>query len=143
MAIERRRARRIKVNLPMRISYPGNPQICTQTENISILGAYVEIGQQIPLGTELHIIIEIPAYTNETSLTGDVNCRGNVFRCNLIQGREPEKIYGLGIFFTDFFSEEDRNKLSKYIDFLILKEQEDIKIALKKWRDKRGSKARR
>jgi len=137
MVIERRRARRIKVNLPIRINYPRNPKICTQTENISILGTYVKVESQIPLGTKLDIIIEIPPYTEDFSLIGNVRCRGDVFRCDLVEEKNRQRLYGLGIFFFDFSDEQDRDKLSKYIDFLILKEKEDIKQALQRWRKKR------
>ena len=137
MVTEKRRERRLKVRLPISISYPDSPPIYAQTENISRLGTYAGIEQEIPLGVHLDIVIEIPAYSNDSSLTGNVRCRGDVFRCSLTREVEARRIYGLGIFFTDFFSEEDRNKLSKYIDFLIIKEQEDIKQGIKRWREKR------
>ena len=119
------------------MNYPASQQIYTQTENINILGTYVETEQKIPLGTKVDITIEIPVYTNDSSLTGNVRCRGDIFRCNLAKETGKERFYGLGIFFTDFSDEEDRNKLTKYIDFLILKEKEEIKKALKIWRKKR------
>jgi hypothetical protein len=137
MVKEKRRERRLKVRLPIAINYPDNPPISSQTENISRLGTYVEVEQEIPMGVHLDITIEIPAYTNALSLTGEVKCRGDVFRCNLAREVESKKIYGLGIFFTTFLSDEDRDKLSKYIDFLILKEQEDIKQAVQRWRGRR------
>ena len=137
MVTEKRRERRLKIKLPLSVSYPDNPPIYAQTENISRLGTYAGVGQEIPLGAHLDMVIEIPAYTNDSSLTGNVRCRGDVFRCSLISEIESRKTYGLGIFFTEFFSEEDRSKLSKYIDFLILKEQEEIKEGIKRWREKR------
>jgi hypothetical protein len=140
MVGEKRRERRLKVSLPIKISYRGGPEVYSQTENISRLGTYAEIEQQIPLGAHLDITIEIPAYTNDSSLAGNIKCRGDVFRCNLIREIESKRIYGLGIFFTDFPDEQDRNKLSKYVDFLILKEQEDIKQGIQRWRRKRRRK---
>jgi len=137
MVIERRRARRLKVNLPIRIDYPGSPKIYSQTENISILGTYVRADHQIPLGTKLSITIEIPPYTDDLSLTGNVMCRGDVFRCDFVKEMDLKRFYGLGIFFVDFSDEKDKDKLSKYIDFLMLKEKEDIKKALRLWRKRR------
>ncbi len=137
MVIEKRRERRLKVRLPVRITYPQGGTIFTHTENISRLGTYVEIDREIPLGVHLDMVIDIPAYTSALSLTGELRCWGDVFRCNLIGEIDSNKIYGVGIFFTDFFSPQDRDKLSKYIDFLILKEQEDIKQAIQRWRGKR------
>ncbi len=123
--------------MPIRISYPGGPEVYSQTENISRLGTYVEIEREIPLGVHLDMTMEIPAYTNDSSLVGNIKCRGDVFRCNFIREAESKKFFGLGIFFTGFPDEQDRNKLSKYIDFLIFKEQEDIKQGLQRWRRKR------
>ena len=137
MVTERRRERRLRVRIPIRISYPDNPPIYGQTENISRLGTYVEIEQEVFLGAKADVILDLPAYTNDSSLTGDVRCSADVFRCSLIKEVDLKKLYGLGIFFTDFFEQEDRNKLSKYIDFLILKEQENIKQAMQRWREKR------
>ncbi len=140
MVTERRREKRINARLPIRISYPDSPPIYIQTEDISRKGIYAEIERQIPLGVRLDIAIEIPTYTNELSLIGGVRCRGDVFRCNLIREVESKRFYGLGVLFTDFSDEKDKNKLLKYIDFLILKEQ-DIKQAIKRWSKRRGERA--
>ena len=137
MVTEKRRERRLKVGLPVIIGCSDRPLIYAKTNNISRLGTYIEIDQDIALGVHLDIKIEIPAYTNDLSLIGEVRCKGDVFRCSSVIEIESRRIFGLGIFFTDFSSEEDRNKLSRYIDFLILKEQEDIKQGIKRWREKR------
>lgn len=89
------------------------------------------------MGVKADIILDLPAYSNDLSLIGNVRCSGDVFRCSLLKEVGSKKLYGMGIFFTDFFEQEDRNKLSKYIDFLILKEQENIKQAMQRWREKR------
>jgi hypothetical protein len=137
MVVERRKERRIKVRLPITINHPNSRPINAHTENISLLGTYIEIEQEVPLGAKLDITVEIPAYTSNPSLTGNVRCGGDVFRCDLSREVESRKLYGHGIFFTDFSTEEDRKRLSKYIDFLIKKEQEDIKQAMKQWRKRR------
>ena len=137
MVNERRKERRIRARLPIRINRADNPPIYIQTENISLLGTYVELENELTLGEKLDITVEIPAYTNNVSLTGDIRCRGDVFRSKLVTGAGLRKVYGLGIFFADFYTEQDRNKLSEYIDFLIHKEQQDVKQAMLRWRKKR------
>lgn len=140
MVIERRRERRIKVRLPITISPPHSPPVNAYTENISLLGTYLEIEREIPLGTKLDISIEVPPYSNNSSLTGSVRCAGDIFRCDLAREIESRKLYGHGIFFTGFSTAEDRDKLSKYVDFLIRKEQEEIKQAMQQWRKRRRHK---
>jgi hypothetical protein len=137
MIIEKRKERRRKVNLPIRIIFRNKPQIIGQIGNISRLGAYVEIDKDIPVGSDIDIIFEIPIYTKDLSLTGEVRCEGNIFRSNLVREFRSKKYYGMGIFFTNFAEQLDRDKLSKYIDFLILKEDEDIQAGIKRWREKR------
>ncbi|MFH1578447.1 MAG: PilZ domain-containing protein [Candidatus Omnitrophota bacterium] len=138
--VERRREKRLKVELPVSLSYLDNPLIYARTQNISRLGSYIEIEQDIPLGVKLDITIEIPAYSNDQSLIGSLKCQVDVFRCSLLREAQPGKVYGLGVFFTVFSEPQDQNKLSKYIDFLIVKEQEDVKRAMQSWREKRKKK---
>lgn len=137
MVVEKRKERRVKANLPIKIIYQNNPGVVGRTENISGLGTYVETDREISPGTELDIVLEIPVYTEDISLTGKVRCKGNIFRSNLVRESESRKYYGIGIFFTDFLNETDRDKLFGYIDFLILKEGEEVKKGIKRWRDKR------
>ena len=70
-------------------------------------------------------------------MTGKIRCQGDVFRCDVVGEVQLKRIYGIGIFFVSFAQDLDRNKLSQYIDFLIVKEQEEIKQALQQWRKKR------
>lgn len=135
--LEKRKERRVKVNLPIKIVYRNNPEVVARTENISGLGAYVEIDREISPGTQLDITLEVPVYTENLSLAGEVKCKGNIFRCNLVREFGSKRYYGIGIFFTDFLDETNKNKLFRYIDFLILKDGQDVKKGLKRWRDKR------
>jgi hypothetical protein len=136
--MEKRKERRIKVNLPVRIIYRNSPQIKGTIGNISRLGAYVELDRDIPVGSDIDIIFEIPIYIKDLSLTEEVRCEGKIFRSNLVKEFRSKKYYGMGIFFTNFTKQLDRDKLSKYIDFLILKEDRDIQTGIKRWREKRG-----
>ena len=135
--IEKRKERRIKVRLPIKMFYQSI-EAAGETENISRLGAYIETAKDIPLGSELVIELSVPAYGKDASLAGKVRCKGSVFRSSLLREEDTIKYYGLGIFFTDFLQQSDRNKLSKYIDFLILEEKQGIKEGLKRWRQKRS-----
>ncbi len=147
MATEKRKERRIKVNLPIKITYPGHPEINAETGNISLLGAYIETDEQIPLGTDADIVLQIPSCAGAAGLSGEVRCKGNIFRCHPIsrQGnglafhtakairREPETAahFGTGIFFTGFSRRAERDKLSRYINFLIEQEGRNLRAGIK------------
>lgn len=135
--VEKRRERRIRVNLPIKIVYHEKIEIAARTENISRLGAYVEVDRAIPEAADLDITLTIPAYTKDSALTGSMRCKGNIFRSHVVVESEGKKTYGLGIFFTNFLEESDRNKLSRYIDFLIVQEERQIQKGLRRWRQKR------
>ena len=138
MPVEKRKERRIKVALPIKITHGDNLTVIGKTENISRLGAYLETDKELSVGIDVDISLEIPGYTKNLSLTGKIGCKGNIFRCNLVRESGPKEYYGTGVFFTDFLSSADRDKLSKYIDFLTLKEDKDIKEGIKRWQHKRG-----
>ncbi len=99
---EKRREHRLKANLPIRIISSNNTEILCSTENISRLGTYLEIDREVPAGENVDITLELPAYTQDLALAGELRCKGSVFRCNLIREFESTKFYGIGIFFTDF-----------------------------------------
>lgn len=136
-SVEKRKERRIKVNIPIKIIFQKSLEISGKTENLSRLGAYVETDKEIPAGAEVDVILGIPKYKREASCAGEVRCTGNVFRCGVIKETGSKKYYGIGVFFVDFFKEADREKLSRYIDFLILKEDQEIKEGVQYWQDKR------
>lgn len=136
--IEKRKERRIKVSLPVEISYQ-RLEFAGQIKNISRLGAYIEINKEIPVGAELEVSLKIPGYDKKDSLSEDIKCRGSVFRSNVTREELAKKYYGLGIFFTDFLQQADKDKLSKYIDFLILQEAKGVKEGLKRWKEKRDT----
>ena len=139
MVTEKRKERRIRANLPIKMLYNNNIEVISRTENISLLGTYVEIDREIPVGTGLKVILYIPKYTPDLSLNAEVNCKGNVFRCNLARELGSKQYYGIGIFFMSFLNKIDRDKLSKYIDFLILNENQNIREGLKQWKEKRAT----
>lgn len=137
MSAEKRKERRISVSLPARISYQDKRGIPAAIENISRLGAYVVMDRLIPEDATVTAIFTIPPYAKDPSLEGEVRVEANVFRANLIQGAGADKHYGAGLFFTRFLSQQDSDKLSGYIDFLILEEENSIKTGIRRWQGKR------
>jgi hypothetical protein len=137
MAAERRKERRLKANIPIKITGKNNLEIFTRTENISFLGAYIEVDRQILPGTDVEVVLEIPHYSEDLSLAGEVKCKGDVFRCSLVRESTVVKYYGVGVFFTDFYLSEDRDRLHGYIDFLIENEEQDINEGLRRLRYRR------
>jgi len=133
---EKRREHRLKASLPIKISSGNETEILGSTENISRLGTYLEIDRELPAGENVDITLELPVYSQDLSLAGELRCKGAVFRCNLVREFESTKFYGIGIFFTGFSEEKDRERLSQYIDFLSLKEGQEIKDGLKRRREK-------
>lgn len=129
MAIEKRKEKRIRVNLPIKILCEDNLLVLGRTENLSRLGCYVIADKEIPAGKNIEISLEFPVYTQDLNLTGKLQCKGSVFRCGLLQETESQKYYGIGIFFTDFTGLTDREKLSKYIDYLLCEEGKGINKA--------------
>jgi len=133
---EKRKERRIKIVLPIKVIYQGS-ELSGFTGNISRLGTYAEVERELPIGSDVNVILEIPAYGQDASLGGKAKCRGNVFRSNFIQESKGKKNYGLGVFFTSFNEEADRQKLSRYIDYLVAREENEVKRDAKQWKEKR------
>jgi hypothetical protein len=134
--IEKRKERRIKITLPIRIIYQG-AESSGLTGNISRLGAYAEVDRELPIGADVEAVLEIPVYTKDSSLTGKTKCKGNIFRSNFIREARGKKYWGSGIFFTGFAEVKDKERLSRYIDYLIAQEERDIKKGARLWSKKR------
>jgi len=144
MGIERRKEKRMHVALPLKIVFGAKEEISGVTENISRLGSYIEINRQFDSGTELDVTLEIPDYIQDKRTGGTVRCHGTVFRCDLREAPGPGPCYGIGVFFTAFSSKEERERLSKYVDFLSVKEEETAKEGFKKWKERKiGGDSRR
>ncbi len=137
--IEKRKERRIKIALPIKVIYQGN-ESSGFTANISRLGTYAEIEKELPIGVDVGVALEIPAYLKDAPVGGKIRCEGNIFRTHFIQEVKNKKYYGLGIFFTSFNEEADRQRLSRYIDYLSTQEEKEIKEGAKHWREKREMK---
>ncbi|NLE92135.1 MAG: PilZ domain-containing protein [Elusimicrobia bacterium] len=144
MGIERRKEKRMHVSLPVKLVFSKKEELSGVTVNISRLGSYIEVSRQFDSGAELDVTLEIPDYGQDKKSGGQVRCNGTVFRCDLREGPGAEPFYGIGVFFTSFASREERERLSKYVDFLIVKEEEDAREGFKKWKEKKlGGDSRR
>lgn len=137
MGIERRKEKRMHVSLPVKIVFGKKEELSGVTDNISRLGSYVEVSRQFDSGTELDVTLDVPDYGQEKKSGGQVRCHGTVFRCDLREGAGAEPFYGIGVFFTSFYSREEKERLSKYVDFLIVKEEEAAREGFKKWKEKK------
>ena len=133
---EKRKEHRLKANIPIRISGGSGRELRGRTGNISRLGTYVESPEDLPAGQTVDMVLEIPAYTRDTSLTGEVRCEGTVFRSSPVRSAAGGQSYGLGIFFTDFAGLRDKEKVSLFVDHLIVMEEKEIKEGLKHRKEK-------
>ncbi len=133
--MERRQKHRIEAALALEIFYAASKLEAT-SKNISMLGTYLENEQEIKTGTDVEIIIHIPAYGHYRKPIGAIKCHGVIFRsAPLIKPNSPA-IFALGIFFISFDSKGDSDKLSDYIDYMVSKEKTFVKKRLKQLRSK-------
>jgi hypothetical protein len=138
---EKRKEHRLKANMPIQVSCGQGKALRGRTENISRLGTYVELPQEIAAGQTVDLVLELPAYTRDVSLTGEVRCEGTVFRSSPVRVIDGRQWYGLGIFFTDFASLRDKENISAYVDHLIGAEEQEIKEGLKRRKEKESAHA--
>src|SRR3989338_4651204 len=94
MDLERRRRKRVKVQLPIRLNF-SNTESLASTKNISLLGACINMNREILPGTRVALSLDIPEC--------EIRAEGAIVRC------EPEKTaegkpggYELGVFFSSF-----------------------------------------
>lgn len=129
---ERRRCLRIDVALPIQIRY-NTKEIVTATKNISVLGTYVEISEELPAGAGLTIQLKLSEKNLSADRESQISCSGVVFRCQPILSEEPGNKYGVGVFFRSF-SQTGEKTLADYIERVILLEQKAGKIYMRKRR---------
>ncbi len=125
---ERRRQKRIRARLPVRFDYNNN-EASALTKNISLLGTCVDLDREVLPGTRIALSLDIPQYTNDSSLTGEVRGEGAVVRCFPVKNEDKqasEPLYELAIFFSDF-TPPGEEKLDKYLDYAVEKEEQEIR----------------
>ncbi|MFA4984279.1 MAG: PilZ domain-containing protein [Candidatus Omnitrophota bacterium] len=134
--IEKRKERRIKISLPIRVVYQGG-EFKGVTGNISRLGTYAQIQKEIPVGAEVGVVLTITSAGRDSCAKDELRCNGNIFRADLARELNGKRYYGLGIFFTGFPEEKDRERLSDYVRYLISREEKAIKDGVKEWKRKK------
>lgn len=111
----RRRGRRVTASLPMTLNTPKGVFRGT-THNISLLGALVELDQQLSLGTAVTSQVGLP---NGAS----VEAKGLIVRCEPV-GPTPSVRFGVGIFFNSF-SEGSEPPLSRWIEEVLEQQRKE------------------
>ncbi|MCX7927357.1 MAG: PilZ domain-containing protein [Candidatus Omnitrophica bacterium] len=135
MITEKRREHRFHAQVPIRIIYQKK-EINSTTENISRLGTYILVRQPLEAGSSVDIVLDIPDYLKNGLSSGQVHCKGSVFRCNYLHKTEETTYYGVGIFFTVFLEDTDRQRLSDFIDYLAQQEDKEIREGLLRRKEK-------
>jgi len=116
---EGRRGRRVRVNLPV-ILVAGNEQLATRTENVSLLGTFVQSEKELPVGTPVKVALDLPPGENREG--GGVQCQGIVVRTETLR----PGLYGLALFFNQFLGDGEE-RLGRLIEELLEKQNEEAK----------------
>lgn len=129
---EKRKEHRLHAVVPVRIVSGRQKEVIGQTGNISRLGTYAEVDTEIKTGEKLEVFLQLPAYSEDPSRCGEVSCRGTVFRAQPVRESDRGMLYGIGIFFTDFGTPQDKERLSRYVDYLQQAEAGGVRQALRR-----------
>jgi hypothetical protein len=128
---ERRRRRRVKVQMPLRLDYGSNEALAS-TKNVSLLGACLSMDRPISPGTRVALSLDIPNYTEDNRLIGEVKGEGAIVRCDSVsEGQSPD--YESGLFFSSFLPGGEE-KLANYLDFVADKEEKEIRQWVQQYR---------
>jgi len=135
--LERRRQRRVRVQLPVRIDYNNN-EVLALTKNISMLGTCLDMDKQILPGTRVTLSLDIPKYTDDNKLLGEIKGEGAVVRCDssdLAQKQNEPLNYELAIFFSNFLPPGEE-KLLNYLDYMSKKEEQEVRQWVQQYRSR-------
>ena len=105
--LERRRAPRAVVNIPLRLSPQDNSAPATLI-NLSASGLCCQFGTAMTEMTLVGIGLELP------SLSKTAELRGAVVRCDKVRGVTPPT-YEIGIFFTDM-DDATRQAIHEFVE---------------------------
>lgn len=130
--LERRRQKRVKVQLPMRLDYDNNEALAS-TKNVSLLGACLNMDRQILPGTRIAMSLDIPKYVEDENLIGEVRGEGAVVRCDSVSAEGRPAGYELGVFFSNFLPPGEE-KLLNYLDHVSKEEEAQIRQWVEKYR---------
>ena len=116
--MERRAAPRIITRLPMAVTDGGKAFVVT-TKNLSVSGAYCEVGRFFPPMTKFQIKLELPTRPKPIR----VRCQGVVVRVDPatapIKDRGRRQ-YHMALFFNDI-EVRDRDAIGRYVQERVLR----------------------
>lgn len=105
--LERRRAPRAEVSIPIQLSPRGDAQAATLT-NLSTSGLGCQFGEAISEMTLVGVDLDLPDAKAPARVTGVV------VRCDKIRGQNPPT-YEIGVFFTDM-TDETRAVVTEFVE---------------------------
>lgn len=108
-APNRRRAPRIPQRLPIHLR-ADTEELMTETENISVSGAYCTVTRFLSPMTKLQVRLEIPGPLEATT----ISCEAAVVRIEPAKPVADRSEYQVAVFFTDL-SERDQAALTRYV----------------------------
>jgi len=116
--VERRQSPRVKKTIPIKVKIPGT-DLVAQTKDISSLGAFCSIKQNIPLMTKLGITLLLPEHKKvNNKIPHKITCQGVILRS---EESPKDNLFHIAIFFTQI-REKDRLLLESFIEHHIKKE---------------------
>lgn len=110
---DRRRAPRIKSEIPVKISSEENDFI-TQTLNLGASGALFQTERAIPLMSRLAVTLLIPS-AGKRKTTKKIVCQGVVVRCDPVSSQTPGRHYNIAIYFTSL-KDMDKKSLIQFVE---------------------------
>jgi hypothetical protein len=116
----------------VRLNY-GNNEALALTKNVSLLGACVTMDKEIVPGTRVALSLDIPRYTDQNGLIGEVKGEGAIVRCDSIQEEGKLYSYELGVFFSNFLPPGEE-KLMGYLDHIAQQQEEEIRRWVQQYR---------
>jgi len=80
---ERRLMRRFDMRLPALVKFEGNPELFTETQNVSARGVFFYVDKNVPAGAKLEVTLTFPPHV---TLTDAVRVR---FTARVIRVEDP------------------------------------------------------
>ncbi len=118
MAQEKRKERRVHAEIEVEITCFDESKRKGVTTNFSRLGALITIDREFKPGESVDLALMVPGHFQRDFGADRIRCKANVFRCSpLEEGKNV--IFAVGVFFTEFFSQEDAAILSHYVSLLL------------------------
>jgi hypothetical protein len=114
---ERRRANRIKKNIPLKIKEASFDSV-SETKNLSSSGLYCKIDKYVAPLTKVDMILLIPQLSlkrlEEKEQCKRIECVGTVVRTELVNDPIEGDYYNVAIFFSEI-KKSDKSAIEKFI----------------------------